>query len=157
MSSEFILALVILFCLFVLAVLIRFLAAGRRKDVTGDDIYNRVHKGMQNPDEAIREFIRQGKVLQAIKLVKETKNITLKEAKNYVENFELSLGDENEGIIFESASGKALSREELDGKISELIMQNKKVSAIRLVMENLNIGLKKAKFYVEKIESSLNL
>lgn len=157
MSSDFILALVILFCLFILAVLIRFLSAGRRKDSTNYDFYNRVHTGMQNPDEEIKSLIRQGRAMQAIKLVKETKNISLKEAKDYVENFERNHTEEDEGIVFESSESPSLSPEELNGKITELLLVNRKLNAIKLAMENLDSGLKEAKDYVENIEKSLNL
>jgi ribosomal protein L7/L12 len=67
-------------------------------------------------------------------------------------------GEEYEGIAFESAEKEeAIEPEELDGKVFELLMKKRKIDAIKLVKENLDIGLKEAKDYVEEIEKKLNL
>ncbi len=175
MENETLLIIVVLFCLLVLAIVIIILVSGRRKEnagysgqmpATGAGITN---MGITNSGETVtgefnerlQKLIDQWRVMEAVKLVRETKNIGLKEAKDYINKFMRGEDPEgntsSEGIMFESSENEDLTREDLDGKVNELLMKKQKIHAIKLVKENLNIGLKEAKDYVEEIEKKLNL
>jgi ribosomal protein L7/L12 len=151
-----IIILTILVCLFILAVVITILISSRRKERT---VYNTgktsgINTG--NFDERLKSLIDRWKIMEAVKLVRETKGLGLKESKDYINKF--MRGEEYEGIAFESAEKEeAIEPEELDGKVFELLMKKRKIDAIKLVKENLDIGLKEAKDYVEEIEKKLNL
>ena len=151
-----IIILTILICLFILAVVITILISSRRKERT---VYNTGKtSGISTGDfdERLKSLIDQWKIMEAVKLVRETKGLGLKESKDYINKF--MRGEEFEGIAFESAEKEeAIESEELDGKVFELLMKKRKIEAIKLVKENLNIGLKEAKGYVEEIEKKLNL
>ncbi len=156
MDSEILLILVIIFCLIVLAVIIKILVSNRGKERT---IYN-AGKFSGNIagdfDERLKSLIDQWKIMEAVKLVRETKGLGLKESKDYINKF--MRGEEFEGIAFESAENEeVIEPEELDGKVFELLLKKRKIEAIKLVKENLNLGLKEAKDYVEEIEEKLNL
>jgi ribosomal protein L7/L12 len=156
MDSEILLILVILFCLIVLAVIIKVLVSNRGKEHT---VYN-AGKFSGNVtgdfDEHLKNLIDQWKIMEAVKLVRETKGLGLKESRDYINKF--IRGEEFEGIAFESAEKEEIIEpEELDGKVFELLMKKRKIDAIKLVKENLNIGLKEAKDYVDEIEKKLNL
>jgi len=169
MESETLLIIVVLFCLLVLAIIISVLVSGRRKESTGysgqTNGYPNVRTGIDetgageavtgNFDERLQKLIDQWRIIEAVKLVRETKNIGLKEAKDYINKF--MRGEETEGIIFESAEKELLTPEELDGKVFEMLVKKQKIHAIKLVKENLNIGLKEAKDYVEEIEIKFNI
>ena len=174
MENETLLIIVILFCLLVLAIIISVLVSGRRKESagysgqmpgTGISITNTgtIYAGETVTDkmvtgefnERLQKLIDQWRVIEAVKLVRETKNIGLKEAKDYINKF--MRGEETEGVIFESSEKELLTPEELDGKVFEMLVKKQKIHAIKLVKENLNIGLKEAKDYVEEIEKKLNI
>jgi ribosomal protein L7/L12 len=174
MESETLLIIVVLFCLLVLAIIISVLVSGRRKESTGysgqTNEYPTVRTGIDetgagetvtgetvtgNFEERLKKLIDQWRIIEAVKLVRETKNIGLKEAKDYINKF--MRGEETEEIIFESAEKKLLTPEELDGKVFEMLVKKQKIHAIKLVKENLNIGLKEAKDYVEEIEIKFNI
>jgi ribosomal protein L7/L12 len=112
-------------------------------------------------DERLQKLIDQWKIIEAVKLVRETKNIGLKEAKDYINKFmrgeDPDANTSSEGIMFESSENDEPAREDLEGKVNELLMKKQKIRAIKLVKENLNIGLKEAKDYVEEIEKKLNI
>jgi ribosomal protein L7/L12 len=148
--------LTILVCLFILAVVITILISSRRKERTvfNTDKIGGISTG--NFDERLKSLIDQWKIMDAVKLVRETKGLGLKESKDYINKF--MRGEEYEEIAFESAENEeVIEPEELDGKVFELLMKKRKIDAIKLVKENLDIGLKEAKDYVEEIEKKLNL
>ncbi len=148
--------LTILICLFILAVVITILILSRRRERT---VYNPAEMTAVNTEtfeERLKSLIDQWKIMEAVKLVRETKGLGLKESKDYINKF--MRGVEYQGIAFESANKEeAIEPEELDGKVFELLMKKRKIDAIKLVKENLDIGLKEAKDYVEEIEKKLNL
>ncbi len=156
MESDTILILTILICFFILAIIIIVLISSRRKEHTdlNADKAREINTG--NFDERLKNLIDQWRIIEAVKLVRETKNIGLKEAKDYINKF--MRGEETEGIVFESnQKEEIITPEELDGKVLEMLLKKQKINAIKLVKENMNIGLKEAKDYVEEIEKKLNL
>jgi ribosomal protein L7/L12 len=152
MNSRALLIIVIVFCLGILALLIRLLLANRRKD--------RIKYGAAAPpqetdkrdlDERVSELVDRDRKSEAIHLVREEKNMSSDDAEDYVESFE-------QGITFLSTDkDRSLTEEELENKVFELLLQNKKMEAIPLVRENKLIGLKEAKEFVESVEKKHNL
>ena len=175
MESETLLIIIVLFCLLVLAVVIMLLISGRSKESTdyitpkipitgmGETGIGETGSGVTDTggnftgsfDERLKKLIDQWRIIEAVKLVRETKNVGLKEARDYINNF--MRGEESEGIVFESSEDEELTPDELDAEVYELLMKKQKIDAVKLVKENLNIGLKEAKDYVEEIEKKLNI
>lgn len=156
MDSDTILILTILICFFILAIIIIVLISNRRKEHTDLNADKAREISTGNFDERLKNLIDHWKVMEAVKLVRETKNVGLKEAKDYINKF--MRGEETEGIIFESTKKEEIiTPEELDGKVLEMLLKKQKINAIKLVKENLDIGLKEAKDYVEEIEKKVNL
>ena len=156
MDREVLLILITILCLTVLAVIVKILISSRRKENTDLNADKAREISTGDFDERLKNLIDQWRVMEAVKLVRETKNIGLKEARDYINKFMRS--EETGGIVFESAKKEEIvTPEELDGKIFELLMKKQKINAIKLVKENLNTGLKEAKDYVEEIERKLNL
>ena len=156
MDRDVLLILITILCLTVLAVIVKILISSRRKENTDLNADKAREISTGDFDERLKNLIDQWRVMEAVKLVRETKNIGLKEARDYINKF--MRGEETEGIVFESAKKEEIvTPEELDGKIFELLMKKQKINAIKLVKENLNTGLKEAKDYVEEIERKLNL
>lgn len=155
MDSEILLIIVVLLCLMILSVIIKVMVSNRGKEQTDYSTGKMRDISTGNFDERLKNLIEQKRIIEAVKLVRESKNIGLKEAKDYINKF--MRGEETEGMIFESSEKELLTPEELDGKVFEMLVKKQKIHAIKLVKENLNIGLKEAKDYVEEIESNLNL
>ena len=97
---------------------------------------------MDDPYQHIADLIRQGKKIEAIKLLRETTGIGLKEAKDEVER--LMAG---EGPLETQGDRTDILPEE----VIVLARQGKKIEAIKLLRETTGIGLKEAKAQVETI------
>lgn len=154
MDNDTVLILTILICFFILAIIIIVLISNRRKEHTDFNADKAREISTGDFDERLKNLIDHWKVMEAVKLVRETKNVGLKEAKDYVNKF--MRGEVPGGYVFEPEE-EAPAPEELEEKVFELLVKKKKIEAVKLVKENLNIGLKEAKDYVEEIEKRLNL
>ena len=154
MEPDTILVITILICLFFLAIVISVLISNRRKERTDLNADKAREISTGNFDERLKNLIDHWKVMEAVKLVRETKNVGLKEAKDYINKF--MRGEVPGGYVFEPEE-EAPAPEELEEKVFELLVKKKKIEAVKLVKENLNIGLKEAKDYVEEIEKKINL
>jgi len=151
MNSRVLLIIVFLFCLFILALLIRLLLSNRRKDRIKYTVeLPPPESDKRNLDERVSELVDRGRDREAINLVREEENINLEDAEDYVESSE-------QGITFLSTEKeRALTTEELESKVFDLLLQNKKLEAITLVRENKLIGLKESKEFVEVVEKKHN-
>jgi len=151
MNSRVLLIIVFLFCLFILALLIRLLLSNRRKDRIKYTVeLPPPESDKRNLDERVSELVDRGRDREAINLVREEENINLEDAEDYVESSE-------QGITFLSTEKeRALTTEELESKVFDLLLQNKKLEAITLVRENKLIGLKESKEFVEAVEKKHN-
>ncbi|NOK58672.1 MAG: hypothetical protein GFH27_549301n298 [Chloroflexi bacterium AL-W] len=98
--------------------------------------------------DEVRRLVHQGRKIEAIKLVREHTDKGLREAKNYVEALERSAALPEE--IDPSADVSAIGNE-----VRALLLQGKKIEAIKRVREHTQWGLKEAKEYVDAFESSL--
>lgn len=104
---------------------------------------------MTDPSERIAELIQQGRKIEAIKLLRETTGIGLKEAKEAVEQ------------LSGETTGSAQARPEpmpRPGSVSEevqnLAHQGNKIEAIKLLREQTGMGLKEAKQRVDAVTGS---
>jgi ribosomal protein L7/L12 len=151
MNNKILFAIVLAFCVAVLIILIRFLLANRQKDKIKYVLEQPPLPDKRDTGERVSDLLDQGKRLEAIRLVREEENLSLSEAKDFVDSFET-------GIEFlPTGESKPLTEEELVEKVFELLLKNKKIDAIKLVRDNKLTGLKEAKEFVEDIERRRNL
>ena len=101
--------------------------------------------------DQIQQLARAGKKIEAIKLVRAQTGLGLKEAKDAVEAIER--GELVELTLRATSTTQAVSGIDPD-QITELLLQGKKIEAIKLVREQTGLGLKEAKDVVEAIEAT---
>lgn len=99
--------------------------------------------------EGVQQLVREGKKIEAVKLVREQTDLGLKEAKDAVDSIER--GETPELRPRATATQHGVSGVDLD-EINELLLQNKKIEAIKLYREQTGVGLKEAKDAIEAIE-----
>ncbi len=100
--------------------------------------------------DRIRQLVSAGKKIDAIKLVREQTDLGLKEAKDAVDAIERG---EAPDLTPRAAASSSASQVDLDA-INELLLQNKKIDAIKLYREQTGVGLKEAKDAIEAIEAT---
>jgi ribosomal protein L7/L12 len=101
--------------------------------------------------QQIQELVRAGKKIEAIKLVRAQTGLGLKEAKDAVEAIER--GETVELTLRATSTTQVVSGVDLD-QITELLLQGKKIEAIKLVREQTGLGLKEAKDVIDAIEAT---
>jgi len=101
--------------------------------------------------DRIYQLVREGKKIDAIKLVREQTDLGLKEAKDAVEAIER--GEMPELKPRSMVTPREAVGVDLD-EINELLLQNKKIEAIKLYREQTGVGLKEAKDAIEAIEKT---
>lgn len=106
----------------------------------------------------VQELVRQGKMIDAIKLVRDTTGMGLKESKDIVDNLL-----QNDFIIHDTYGKKTVDFPEeisnsksIGENVRELLQQNKKLEAIKLVYDTTDMNLQNAKDFVETYENSGN-
>lgn len=100
---------------------------------------------MSNRYEEIADLIRQGRKLEAIKLLRETTGIGLKEAHDEIDRLTAALGSE------EPPPPAHRSSTGLSNEVAALAQQGKKIEAIKLHRERTGLGLKEARDQVEAL------
>ena len=96
------------------------------------------------PDEAGRqlaELVRQGRTIEAIKLVREQTGCGLAEGKAAVDKLQRELAVQSAG--------------DAKDEIRELLRGGRKIEAIKVCRERTGVGLKEAKDAVDAIEAEL--
>jgi ribosomal protein L7/L12 len=101
--------------------------------------------------DRIQQLLRDGKKIDAIKLVREQTDLGLKEAKDAVEAIER--GETLELKPRAATAPRGATGVDLD-EINELLLQDKKIEAIKLYREQTGVGLKEAKDTIEAIEAT---
>lgn len=105
----------------------------------------------QTVEAHIEELLRAGNKIEAIKVFREVTGEGLKESKDAVEAFE-----RGEPLQLSSVpAAPPLSPQGLDEQVRLLLLQDKKIEAIKVYREATGYGLKEAKDAVESIESKL--
>lgn len=101
-------------------------------------------------DDAVRTLLAEGKLIPAVKLVRERTGFGLKDAKEYVDRLQA-------GLPAPAASARpsadAVTPEAM-AHIQQLVAQGKKIQAIKVLREHTGLGLKQAKDTVERMEES---
>ena len=101
---------------------------------------------MSETPQRIAELIRQGKKIEAIKLLRETTGIGLKEAKDEVDRLSAELAGQALPLRMPNTAGESVSKEVL-----ELAREGRKIEAIKRLREQTGLGLKEAKEQVEEL------
>lgn len=99
---------------------------------------------MPDSSERIAQLIREGRKIEAIKLLRETTGISLKRAKAEIDRLEGRLSAPTPRPEAQPDDGRALLRE-----VDALIGQGRKIEAIKLLRERTGVGLKEAKQQVD--------
>ncbi len=101
--------------------------------------------------ERVRQLVSDGQKIEAIKLVRQQTNLGLKEAKDAVEAIER--GETPDLTPRAAVTAHGVSNVDLD-QINELLLQNKKIDAVKLYREQTGAGLKEALDAIEAIEKT---
>jgi ribosomal protein L7/L12 len=114
----------------------------------------------QIPDTMLMQqahaLLSQGRKIDAIKKVREATGWGLKEAKDYIEASEISSGQipvATPPYTSQQIPSQAKDISYLDYDIRDLLAQNKKVAAVKMVREATGWGLKESKNYVDNIQA----
>lgn len=97
-----------------------------------------------NDSTRIAELIREGKKLEAIKLLRESTGIGLKEAHEEIERIM-----RGEPASARSESDAAMGTEGLPAEVEDLVRRGRKIEAIKLLREQRDLGLREARDQVE--------
>ncbi len=101
--------------------------------------------------DQVRQLLQAGHKIDAVKLVREQTGLGLKEAKDVVEAIERGETPELRAVAATTTHGS--SGVDVD-QINGLLLQHKKIEAIKLYREQTGVGLKEAKEAVEAIEAT---
>lgn len=103
----------------------------------------------------VHQLIKQNKKVSAIKLVKDTIGLELKECKEIVDTIS-SLPVSN-GFFFDSESkisvDEIFTTHKIEEQLTALLQQNSKLEAIKLVVDHTGMSLLDAKNFVESIQN----
>jgi ribosomal protein L7/L12 len=103
----------------------------------------------------LSELLQNGQKIAAIKLTVEYQKLGLKDAKDFVDYYELTL-ESSEDVNLTQSEPLSLENEEFIQKVYSLLYKNKKLEAIKLVKESMeNLSLLEAKTWVELLESKM--
>jgi ribosomal protein L7/L12 len=105
---------------------------------------------MPETSRQIADLIREGKKIEAIKLLRESTGVDLKQAKDEIDRLSDQVAGQAPPPVLPAPLGKTLT-ESLSKKAVELVRQGKKIQAIKLVREHTGMGLKEAKEEVEAL------
>ncbi len=102
--------------------------------------------------EKVNELLKQGRKLEAVKIISENKKIDLKTAKDIVDKIAASKSEDLVNLNFSET--KKGNLEFVLVKVTELVKQGSKLEAVKIIRENTTIDLKTAKDIVDKIAAS---
>jgi ribosomal protein L7/L12 len=109
---------------------------------------------MEDRSREIADLIRQGKKIEAIKLLREQTGLGLKEARDKVERLS-GAWSPRAGYDLEAASlprgDRGSPSGEVPREVVDLALSGNKIGAIKLLREQTGLGLKEAKDRVEQI------
>jgi ribosomal protein L7/L12 len=102
-------------------------------------------------DAAVGALLAEGKVIPAIKLLREQTGFGVAQSKDYVERLAAGAGSH---AAAPAPSTRASISSDAMAQIQQLVAQGKKIQAIKLVREHTGLGLKEAKDLVDRMEDS---
>lgn len=118
----------------------------RRQPLSSDPI-NRSHPSWPSLNAEAQDLLTKGHKILAIKLIREQTGWGLKKAKRYVEN----LVHPVDAPEAHQAPAKPLTQKEREEEVRQLVMDGKKITAIKRVREQTGWGLRESKDYVEAL------
>lgn len=101
----------------------------------------------------VQDLLRRGKKLHAIQYLHDTFGVSLHQGKLLVEALEQELQSNEPDRI---GISDAPVQNNLKGQVTELLRQDKKIEAVKLVKTELDTGLKEALRMVEEVETEMN-
>ena len=99
--------------------------------------------------EKIRQYLQNGQKIQAIAYYRQISNTSLKEAKEAIE--ELESPEIGQFTRLRAADDDPV----LESKLRSLLIQGKKIEAIKLYRERYGVNLKKAKQAIDSMQSGM--
>ena len=116
-----------------------------------DDLVRKTESASGVDVERIRQLVLQGQTLEAIKVVREQTDLSLKDAKDAVEAIEHG---ETPVLPLRRPAGASPYGLDLE-PIQDALLHDNKIEAIKLYREQTGVGLKEAKDAVEAIEQGV--
>ena len=107
-----------------------------------------------DPFAQVREAVRQGRKIEAIKIYRELTGVHLKEAKEAVEAMEQQGARAGAASAPPGSASLGTSHAQLE-QVRALVAQNRKIDAIKLYRELTQVGLVEAKNAVEAMMDEL--
>ena len=104
----------------------------------------------------VQGLTQKNEIISAIKLVKDKTGLGLKECKDIVESISKTPFSNSKtfGNTAHFSKDKILSENNIEEELNTLLRENKKIEAIKLVIERAGIDLKDAKNFVESIQKA---
>ena len=117
--------------------------------MTNDEILLQKH----NILTSVQELTQRNDMISAIKLVKDKTGLGLKESKDIVDRISKSsfISARNFEDRTRFSIDEILQKNNIEEELSTLLQQNKKLEAIKLVIDNTGMDLLNAKNFVESI------
>lgn len=119
--------------------------------MTNDEILLQKH----NILTSVQELMQRNEIISAIKLVKDKTGLGLKESKDIVDRISKSsfISARNFDDRTRFSIDEILQKNNIEEELSTLLQQNKKLEAIKLVIDNTGMDLLNAKNFVESIQN----
>ncbi|WP_053202831.1 ribosomal protein L7/L12 [Jiangella muralis] len=99
-------------------------------------------------DDAVRALLAEGKLIPAVKLVRERTGFGLKDAKEYVERLPAGASAPPSAPSPDTVTPEAMAH------IQQLVAQGKTIQAVKVLREHTGLGLKQAKDTVDRMAES---
>ena len=100
----------------------------------------------------VKDHVQKGEVISAIKLVRNTTGLGLKESKELVEKLIENQFTNTYSNYDNYPVAETSPENNIEEQVRQLLHQNKKINAVKLVYETTGMKLKDSKDFVEKIE-----
>ncbi|MCX5469600.1 50S ribosomal protein L7/L12 [Acinetobacter nematophilus] len=107
--------------------------------------------------QEIRLLLQQNRKVEAVKYVKDHSDLGLKEAKDYVDQFQNQAQFFANQYASQSSADSDTPLQTHQQELQSLIQQGRKIEAIKIVMDQSQLGLKDAKDLVEELERNPHL
>lgn len=100
-------------------------------------------------ESRVKSLIAQNRKMEAIKLVFDETKCGLKEAKDFIDNFQYNMSGSAAGNISE---GTPAINSYIEADLFSLLAKGKKLEAVKLCRDNSNMSLAESKNYIENLQ-----
>jgi len=101
----------------------------------------------------VLDLVRRGRKIEAIKLLRETTGLGLKEAKDVVDALQVSGGADSETVGNRTVHSDPDAASNLPPGVLDAVRRGRKIEAIKLLRETTGVGLKEAKDVVDALQT----